>query len=109
MVEAPPSAPTHQAVPQEITYTERSSATSQSVASSASVPPRVPAAFLDRGDFFANALLSAVTRLPEIRNHLFEALRMTEDDLMSFRAILSAQFNHWDDQVCTACTHKEPS
>lgn len=77
--------------------------------SPASVPSRVPAAFLDRGDFFANALLSAVGRLPEIRNHLFEALRMTDDDLTSFRGILSAQFNHWDDQVCTARTHKEPS
>ena len=83
-------------------YTERSSAPSQSVVSPASVPSRVPAALLDRGDFFANALLSAVGRLPETRNHLFETLRMTEDDLMSFRGILAAQFNHWDDQVCTA-------
>jgi hypothetical protein len=63
---------------------------------------------LDRGDTFASALLSAVSRLPEMRNHLFEALRMTEDDLLSFRGILSAQFNHWDDQVRTARTHKEP-
>lgn len=90
-------------------YTEISSAPSQSVVSPASVPSRVPAAFLDRGDFFANALLSAVSRLPEARNHLFETLRMTEDDLMSFRGILSAQFNHWDDQVCIACTHKSPA
>lgn len=90
-------------------YTERSSAPSQSVVSPTSVPSRVPATILDRGDFFANALLSAVTRVPEIRNQLFEALRMTEDDLMSFRGILSAQFNHWDDQVRTACTHKVSS
>ena len=107
--EAPPPAPTHHTVPQEITYPERSSAPSQSVVSPASVPSRVPAAFLDRGDFFANSLLSAVSRLPDIRNQFFETLRMTEDDLTSFRGILSAQFNHWDDQVCTHALIKCPA
>lgn len=90
-------------------YTERSSVPSQSVVSPTPVPSRVPATILDRGEFFANALLSAVSRLPEIRNQLFESLRMTEDDLISFRGILSAQFSHWDDQVCIARGHKEPS